>query len=158
MRRLLAFLLLAILPASPLLRAAEVEFIRVWPGWREADSFERISEYFGRGENPGREIILRTDPAQRGGYYFLVRVKTATAVGDARFKLEVIRPDAPEPKTFEFPARVPAKENVFQLGLTGSDWPGGKEASPLAWKLTLIAADGRTLAEHKSFLWEKPKR
>ena len=26
------------------------------------------------------------------------------------------------------------------------------------WKLALLAADGRVLAEHKSFLWEKPAK
>lgn len=158
MRRAFAWIFLVVLLSASLLRAAEVEFIRVWPGWRDADSFVRISEYFGGRENPGREIIRRSQPAERAGFYFLVRVKSAAAINGARFKLDVIRPDAPEPKTFEFSAEVPAKENVFQLGLTGSDWPGGQEASPIAWKLALMGGDGRTLAEHKSFLWEKPKR
>lgn len=159
LRRLFPFLVLvSLLPSGSLLRAAEVEFVRVWPGWRDAESFVRISEYFGERENPGREIIRRTQPAERAGFYFLVRVKSAAALDGARFKLDVIRPDAPEPRTFEFPADVPAKEKVFQLGLTGSDWPGGPEASPIAWKLALLGSDGRTVAEHKSFLWEKPKR
>jgi hypothetical protein len=159
MRRVFAWMVLVcILPAAPLKGAGDVEFVRVWPGWRDAESFERISEYFGSGENPGREIILRTQPAERAGFYFLVRVKSSAAIGNARFQLQVIRPDAPEPKTFVFPAAIPTKEKVFQLGLTGGDWPGGNEAAPVAWKLALLADDGRTLAEHKSFLWEKPRR
>jgi hypothetical protein len=44
----------------------------------------------------------------------------------------------------------------MNLGLTGADWPGGEQAHPVAWKLELVAADGRVLAAEKSFLWEKP--
>ena len=87
-----------------------------------------------------------------------MRVKSTTALAAAKFELSVIRPDAPEPKAFSFPAALPAKEVVFQLGLTGTAWPGGKPANPVAWKLALVAGDGRVLAEHKSFLWEKPAK
>ncbi|MEX2043781.1 MAG: hypothetical protein WD941_00415 [Opitutus sp.] len=140
------------------LHAEEVEFVRIWPGWRDAESFERIGEYFGRDESQRREVILRTQPEERGGFYFLVRVKSADAVAAARFELHMIRPDWPEPGLFTFPAALPAKQTVFQLGLTGTDWPGGKAASPVAWKLALLAADGRVLAVRKSFLWEKPAK
>jgi hypothetical protein len=137
---------------------ADVEFIHVWPGWRAAESFDRISEYFGGRENSGRKVVLRTQPDTRGGYYFLVRVKSASAVGNAKFEVSVIRPDHPEPKVYRFEAAVPAREAVFELGLTGSDWPGGENVNPVAWKLALLGSDGRILAEHKSFLWEKPAK
>ena len=144
--------------AAALARAGEIEFVRIWPGWRDAESFERISEYFGHGEGTSGQIVLRTQPETRDGLYFLLRVKSAAPLANARFELSVIRPDAAEPKTFSFPAALPAKEAVFQLGLTGAAWPGGKKASPVAWKLALVANDGRLLAEHKSFLWEKPAK
>ena len=140
---------------------AATEFVRVWPAYRDAASFERIGEFFGKPENIGREIVLRSQPAMRDGYYFLVRVKTTDAPAStnaARFELHVIRPDQPEAKTYTFPATLAQKETVFQLGLTGADWPGGKEANPVAWKLALVTADNRVLAEHKSFLWEKPSK
>jgi hypothetical protein len=138
--------------------AADVEFVRVWPSWRDAESFERIGEYFGRPENTGHEVVLRTQAHERAGYYFLVRVKTPTPMSGAKFALSVIRPDTPEPKEYSFPVSLPAKESVFQLGLTGADWPQGKKANPVAWKIALISDDGRVLAEHKSFLWEKPAK
>jgi hypothetical protein len=142
------------------LTAANVEFVRVWPAWRDADSFERIGEYFGKPENTGRATVLRTQPAVRDGYYFLVRVKTTTpaATDAARFELSVIRPDNPEPKTYSFPVTLGGKESVFEFGLTGADWPGGKDVNPVAWKISLLTSDGRTLTEHKSFLWEKPAK
>lgn len=141
-------------------RAAEVEFVRVWPAWRDTESFVRLGEYFGRPENTGREVVVRTQPDSRDGYYFLVRVKAArpATMADAKFELRVIRPDHPEPKTFTFPASQAEKETVFQLGLTGADWPGGKDAHPVAWKLALLGVNGQVLAEHKSFLWEKPAK
>lgn len=144
----------------PLGLTAATEFVRVWPAWRDAASFERIAEYFGQPEPTGREAILRTQPAARDGYYFLVRVKnTDTPLpANTRFELHVIRPDHPEPKVFTFPAALRPKETIFHLGLTGADWPGGKETNPVAWKIALLSADNRVLAEHKSFLWEKPSK
>src|SRR4051812_7544556 len=80
---------------SSVSRAAEVEIVRVWPGWHNADYFERIGEYFGRGENTGRETVLRTQAADRAGYYFLVRVKNTTALAGAKLAVSVVRPDMP---------------------------------------------------------------
>jgi hypothetical protein len=156
MRRVLLFLVL--LASAAALRAADAEFIRVWPAWRDAASFERIGEYFGGTEQHGREIVLRTAPAERAGYYFLVRVKHA-ALSGAQFTVKVIRPDAPDVRTFTFPMpEARAGESVFQLGITGADWPGGAQASPVAWNLELTDSSGRLLATQKSFLWEKPAK
>ena len=143
--------------AGTALRSADAEFVRVWPGWRDADSFDRIGGYFGGEKNHG-DIVVRTRADTPAGYYFLVRLAPAAAMSDAKFILRVIRPDAPEAKTFTFPAAVPATGAVFQLGLTGADWPKGKLAHPVAWKLELQTADGRVLAAQKSFLWEMPAK
>lgn len=153
--RFVVFTLLLVLSIARV-SAAEVEFLRVWPSWRDADAFDRIAEYFGGRENFGRQVVLRTQPDTRAGYYFLVRVKSATALASSKFEVTVIRPDHPEPKVFRFEVAVPGKETVYQLGLTGSDWPAGDKANPVAWKLALVGADGNVLAEQKSFLWEKP--
>lgn len=154
----LAPLLLLLSLLSARLSAAETEFVRIWPGWRDADTFDRIREYFGGTENTSREIALRTDPAVRAGYYFLVRVRNATAAPAAKFELGIIPPGAAEATTYTFPTALPAHETVFLVGLTGAAWPGGKKAIPVAWKLSLLASDGRLLAEQKSFMWEKPAR
>jgi hypothetical protein len=158
LRPILFFASFACFAGTPLLsslRAAEAEFVRVWPGWRDADSFDRIGGYFGGGKNHG-DLVLRTHADAAAGYYFLVRLGSTTVAPDAKFVLNVIRPDAPEAKTFTFPVAVPATGAVFQLGLTGADWPKGKLAHPVAWKLELQAADGRVLGAQSSFLWEKP--
>jgi hypothetical protein len=144
--------------AGSLLRASDVEFVRVWPQWRDAESFERISEYFGGGENTGNHLILRTHADARAGYYFVVRLARAASLAGTKFEVSVIRPDATEPTMFSLPVSDSSGRDVVELGLTGADWPGGKNAHPVAWKLTLRAADGHVLAEQKSFLWETPAK
>lgn len=149
---------LSLLLLAPLARAAEVGLVRVWPAWRTEESFRRVSEYFDGKENTGAQIVLRTHADSRAGFYFLTRVSNSGApLSGAKFALAIIAPDSAEPKLFEFPAAVPVGETVFQLGLTKSDWAGPK-VHPVAWKLELVAADGRILAVEKSFLWEKPAK
>jgi hypothetical protein len=161
MRRLrLSFLLvlsaasLAALSAA----AAEVSFVRVWPAWRDNASFDRITEYFTGQENTGSQIVVRTHPDTRAGFYYLVRVANpAAALGDAKFVLHVILPSSPAMKTYSFPVALPSGQTVFQLGLTGPEWPDSK-VHPVAWQLELRSADDHVLTSAKSFLWEKPAK
>mgnify|MGYP003348249855 CR=1 FL=1 len=122
------------------------------------DAYAPFVEYFGGVETHGSQIVLRTQAATRDGFYFLVRTAANAAQATVRFEVEVARPDSPEPRRHTFNSRLPAGETVFQLGLTGPDWPGGKRAQPVAWRITLRGADNAVLAEHKSFLWEQPAK
>ena len=135
--------------------APELALVRVWPGWKDAEDFTRLREYFGAAPDPGPRRVLRTTPEQRAGFYFLVRTRGA-AVPAAVFELAILRPDGPEPVTHRFPAALRAGEEVVELGLTGDAWPGGKRAQPVAWRLRVLAADGRELAAQRSFLWVDP--
>ncbi|HTB79888.1 MAG TPA: hypothetical protein VK717_03275 [Opitutaceae bacterium] len=144
--------LLCLVPA----RAADVALVRVWPGYRTTESFERISEYFTGNENTGGQTMLRSQPAERMGFYFLVRLKNSGAtVTGATFELSVITPASATPHLFTFTGDLPAGEHVFNLGLTGADWPGAK-TEPVAWKLTVLAPDHAGLTSAQSFLWDKP--
>lgn len=155
-RRLLLVLVgLFLFSASPRARAAEVEFVRIWPAWRTAESFGRISEYFDGHENTGRHTVLRSQPGARAGYYFLVRTKTTLNAADAKFVLQIIKPDAPQAKTYTFPVVLIGREVVFDLGLTGTDWPDRKTHA-VAWRLALVSGKGDELASSQSFLWAKP--
>ncbi len=150
---ILTCLILGTLGAT--LSAAEVTFVRIWPAWRDAESFVRISEYFGGGENSGRQTVLRTQTEQRSGFYYLVRTSNpGAAFTGARFELKVIKPDSPATRVYTFTTTVPANGHVFNLGLTGADWPG-KDTQPVAWQLRLLAADGHELGVSQSFLWSK---
>ena len=155
MRFLFAFLL-AVVGSAPLAQSAPLTLVRVWPGYRNTESFDRISEYFTGRENPSRETILRTQPAVRAGFYFLVRLENPGAVvAGAVFELHIISPTSPDAQLFTFKADLPAGSHAFNLGVTGTDWPGPK-ASAVAWFLTVRAPDGTELAQRQSFLWAMP--
>jgi hypothetical protein len=150
------FLLLA--AVAPAFAADGITFVRVWPAWRDAAAFDSISEHFTGREEHGHRVVQRTTPDQRAGFYYLVRVRNeGTARADARFSLQVVSPASPETKTYAFPALIASGTTVFQLGLTGPEWPDRK-AHPVAWKLELLSADGRVLASEQSFLWAKPSK
>jgi hypothetical protein len=158
-RRLALFVSFVCFVGTSFLSAADASFVRLWPGWREADSFDRIGEFLGGPEKHLSRTVVRTQTTARAGYYFLLRVHSEARLDlGTKFELAVIRPDAPAPKVFTFAVAAPPGDTVFDLGVTGADWPGGKQANPVAWKLTLVAPDGRILTEHKSFLWEKPAK
>ncbi|MES1167393.1 MAG: hypothetical protein ABUL68_05260 [Pseudomonadota bacterium] len=156
MRFPFSVLLVSLLGTAVTVPAAEVGGVRVWPGYRTADSFDRIGLYFNGGENPPGETIVRTRPAVRAGYYFLVRLDNpAAAMAGASFELSVVTPASPAPQVFAFKADLPAGSHAFDLGLTGADWPGPKAAA-VAWLLTVRAPDGSELAHQQSFLWARP--
>jgi len=88
------------------LKAAEVEFVRVWPAWRDANSFRRISEYFDGAEVSDGKIIERTQPKSRTGYYFFVRLKHPTlALKGAYFSVQYITPYWLETRERTFPSK-----------------------------------------------------
>ncbi|MDQ5978712.1 MAG: hypothetical protein QG602_1686 [Verrucomicrobiota bacterium] len=151
----LLFTVLCLTLAPVLAAASDLTIVRVYNGWRDAASFKRISEYFDGKENTGGEAVLRTRPDQRGGYYFLVRVTNPSGARAVTARLQVITQTDAQPQTFTFTPALKAGDTVFHLGLTGADWTDPK-ADPVAWKLELTDADGKTLATEKSYLWEKP--
>lgn len=156
MRRALAILGFQLL-ACGVAGGADLSFVRVWPRWYDTDQVRRISEFFTGRENPGERIIVHSQAASRTGFYFLVRVKNpGPLVAGSHFIVRVILPVSPDPKVFTLAADVPAGGKVYQLGLTGSDWPN-RRTYPVAWKLDLVGADGQLLASQESFLWAKPE-
>jgi hypothetical protein len=140
--------------------AADLSIIRVWPGYRTAESFERISQYLGKDENLDSEHILRTTPAVRAGYYFLLRINNsgAATLTDAKIELQVITPFSPEPKTYNFAYTVPTGSHALNLGLTGADWPGKPKDEVVAWHLRVLSATGAELVKAQSHLWSLPDK
>ena len=159
--RVLAFLLTLALAApcpgagTVPIAATGVKVVRILHGWREAESFKRISDYFDGQENTGGETVLRTQSGQRAGYYFLARLAGPGAALPVRLHLLVVTPDSATPREFDFPTTLPGKEMVCQLGLTGTDWASAK-VKPVAWRLEVRDDAGRVLATEQSYLWEKP--
>jgi len=154
---LIALALLALIPAFSTLSLAaegEVKIVRIWPEYREAKSFTRLAEYFG-GKEKSRELLVRSQPTARQGYYFLARFDTPAALPDAVLALEYILPGEELTRIHFFPLDLPLGSRAVLAGLTGADWPGAK-VEPTAWRLRLLAADGSELARQQSFLWSLP--
>ncbi len=135
--------------------AAQVEFVRVWPGYRDAESFASISEFFGGAEASRGRTILRTDPSERGGFYWLVRVRNAGAPFEAVLEIEWIAPGEIDPRRQRFPVTIESGSRVLLAGLTGADWPDAK-ARPNAWQVRLLDAAEQPVATEESFLWAAP--
>lgn len=134
----------------------DLKLVRLLPGYRTAESFVTIGEHFGRGEHTGGRQVERSQPTERGGYYFLARVRSERALSGARVQVEVILPGSLEPKAFSFVADLREGESVVHLGITGTDWPEA-QAAPLAWRLTVRERDGGgLLLDERSFLWAVP--
>jgi len=156
MRTFLARLALLLLAAAAA-RAADPTFERVWPRWRDADSFQSFYEDHTGRELVGKWTMLRSQPARRSGFYFYTRVENpGNAINGATFVVRVIAPDSTDTRIYRFPADVPKGSRLFEIGLTGSDW-GGQHVLPVAWDVELQAPDGRVLTERASFLWTRPE-
>ena len=132
-----------------------VELVRVWPGYRSAASFESIGEYFGREEFTGGRLVLRTQPDDRDGYYFLTRIKKTDAILNATAHVQLIFEGNSTARSYRLPVDIPAGQTVLNIGITGKDWPGAS-VKPIAWRVALLRADGTELVSAQSFLWAQP--
>lgn len=148
---LAALVLAAPLSATP---APEVKLVRVWPEYRDASSFVRIAEYFG-GKEKAPELIVRSRPESRDGYYFLARFKAPESLPGSILALEYILPGEDAARVQFFPIDLPKGSRAILAGLTGADWPGAK-IEPTAWRLRLLGPAGAELARQQSFLWSLP--
>ncbi len=146
--------LAAMVLAPALASAAEVKLVRVWPDYRAADSFTRIAEYFG-GKEKAPELIVRSKPDSRDGYYFLARFQSTEAQPGSIIALEYILPGEDAARVQFFPVDLPKGSRAVLAGLTGADWPGATVA-PTAWRLRLLGPAGAEVAREQSFLWSLP--
>jgi hypothetical protein len=149
MKRLLACLTCLVLTAS---LCAQVEIQRVWPGYRTADSFTSLREYWGGEPSPATQRALRSQADQRDGYYWLLRTDSAEPLTGVTVRLKVTRAGDTTSERHEFTTDLPADSHALHVGLTGSDWSGQDEV-PIAWRLTLLDSAGQTLATTQSYLW-----
>ena len=162
LRRLLTLLALTATAAFSSVASAKedapgtaLSIVRVHHEWRDAASFKRIAEYFDGKEHNGSEALRRSHPEERSGYYFFVRIKNPGALRPAKAALQVITSTSAQPVSYEFPVELRAGDTVFNIGLTGADWPDAK-LHPVAWKLDFVSDDGQVLATEASYLWAKP--
>jgi len=154
MRPLFASILLLVAAAAPV-QAAELRFERVWLQWNDADSFQSFYEYHTGRELVGKWSVLRSQPDDRSGLYFLVRIENPGAIVGGTIVVRVISPESIDTRVYSFPVQVPSGSRLFVVGLTGTDWAVA-QVQPVAWDVELQAPDGTVLVKKTSFLWEKP--
>lgn len=145
-------------PAAMTAAESPVRIARVWTAYRDAKSFARFGQFRGADREPGDAIILRSQPEQRDGYYFTVRLRAqkGAEVPDGTAILCVAAPNEAEPRTFSFPFTANDDRNVqLLIGLTGHDWTWGA-TMPLAWRIEVLNPAGELVAAEQSFLWSKP--
>lgn len=151
-----AFSVLVVTLFSAALHAGAVDIVRIWPGYRTAESFETVGEFFGRGEHTGGRVLLRSRSESRAGFYFLTRLQAQAAHPQAEVRLEVILPGSVTPVVHTFTTALKAGSTVLQVGVTGTDWDDSSQR-PVAWRLAIRDPSSSTpLAETESFLWATP--
>jgi len=128
--------------------------------FKEHADFMRLTEFFGRKENPSGRAIVRSQPRSRAGLYFSLNI--ARGVGElpkgAKVVLEFVHPKLPEVRSYELIApRTPIESHEMLVGLTGEDWIGPAQKPPVAWRVQILDASGDVLASEQSFLWALPK-
>ncbi|MGA0133036.1 MAG: hypothetical protein ACO3ND_01605 [Opitutales bacterium] len=116
----------------------------------------RIGDTFGRPEDDGVHVSLRTDPSSRAGHYYFVQLDFAPPAGSS-LVLQVVRKEgvAAERHVFALTRLPAAPFGEFAVGLTGAQ-AGPEGWRPVAWRLSVVDASGRTLAARHSFLWGTP--
>ena len=117
----------------------------------------RASEVFGVKDDHGSDVVFRTDASGRAGHYFFIKLAEAPPA-DARLVLQVVRTENVPAERYEFPARFrpgfPFGEYV--IGLTGKQ-AGDAKWRPIAWRVSVVDAQGKVLAAKHSFLWGTPR-
>lgn len=134
---------------------SSVEIKEIKPRYIPEENFMRISEYWSGAENTGNRVIIRTDPEVRDGFYFTLVLdeKVRALPRGTVITGEFYTPVSTDVQTHDFllPNKLPKTREIF-VGLTGADWPeeGGV---PGAWRFTIKDANGKQLAQKKSYLW-----
>ncbi len=158
MRQLLLALIglaLAGCASTPNQPVSTCEILEIKPRYIPESHFVRIGEFLSGAENKGNRVILRSVPEARSGFYFTLVLdeKVRKLPRGSVITGEFYTPNAKEILTRDFvlPNNLPRTREIF-VGLTGPDWPesGGV---PGAWRFTIKDANGNTLTQRKSYLW-----
>lgn len=144
----------ALLPKKEQERPIVIKEIK--PRYMDEQQFMRASEYWTGKEDTGRRIIIRTDSAERSGYYFtlILSEKARELPRGTTILGEFYTSKSFDVQTHEFslPRKLPKTKEIF-IGLTGEDAPADQKV-PGAWRFTIKTAGGDIIAQEQSYLWE----
>ncbi len=127
-----------------------------WAQHLQTKSFQRISEFLTGRENTSGRVILRSREESRDGMYVVWLFPHMVSVPAGSFlRLDYIHSAAKSESTIHLPIVSPLAGREWLVGLTGTDWPD-LDRKLLAWHVSLLDPNGRTLQEYKSYLWDMP--
>lgn len=153
---LLAFAFLGLHAASPV---AKIHIFTVDVQYLTAENFKHIAETITGDEDMGEAGVVRTDPENRDGMYFVLQlsryVKHIPQGGQVTVQYTSSSNPQVTSKTLPL-SNLNKNGSYLYVGITGPDWPN-PDASITAWKVTLQDSDGNPIAEKKSFTWNQPK-
>jgi hypothetical protein len=139
---------------TPSVSAVTIKTIK--PSYLQATHFIRVREYMTGAEHTGKQVVLRSDPETREGFYFILVLDTKLHRLPPGCALigEFYTPASPDLQTHHFalPSQRPKTREIL-VGLTGSDWPFGADRMPSAWRFTVVDANGQPLGHKQSYLW-----
>ena len=132
-----------------------VEILEIKPRYMETEEFKRISEYMTGEEYQGDRTIIRTQPDNRNGFYFVLILNKdiRRLPHDSKVIGEAYVPHLVDLQTYTFnlpPER--ASSNELFLGITGTDWVD-PQAVPSAWRFTIKDGNDRTIGTAQNYLW-----
>lgn len=123
---------------------------------RTAADTARVGDTFGRPEEDGIHVSLRTDPKSREGHYFFVQLAFDPPAGSS-LVVQVVRKEGVPAERHAFPLtrRPSAPLGEYAVGLTGAQ-AGPDGWRPIAWRISVADQSGKVLAARHSFLWGTP--
>lgn len=139
-------------------QSSKIEIDSITPKYMEHNQFVSINEYLTGKENKKNRLIIRSDESVRDGLYLVLSLnKSVRALpADTNIICEIYLPGKINPEVFEFPLprvnKFPSNKDIL-LGFTGSNWSYGKDATPTAWKITLMDSQNTIIAEKSSQVW-----
>lgn len=140
--------------------AAQPSIDHVTPRYFDRADFQYLSEFFTGREAQRKEFIIRTDPEDRAGLYFIIDLseEIRSLPQGAAIQVDSVDADSGELTTRQFPVEsgMRPESRRIMLGFTGEDWPEPTR-SLLAWRVALVSSEGAVLSEKVSFLWELPQ-
>lgn len=147
---------------APLQAANPIPRIRIFTvdvQYLTTSNFQHIAENFTGNEDLGEAAVVRTDPANRDGMYFVLQLSRYVKnipIG-SQVLIQYTRSDNPQVTSKTMPlADINKNGSYLYVGITGADWPN-PNATVTAWKVTLMDPEGNLIVEKKSFTWNQPK-
>ena len=157
---LLSFLSICLISCGTLSKQITIEnsviIENIEPRFMQESQFISIREYMTGIVNTGKKVILRSDPATRTGFYFVLTFDTklhrfppgCSIIG------EFYTPHSSDPKTHRFILPIQRKKTrEILIGLTGEDWSLDDSSAPSAWQFLIQDANGTIIGSKQSFLW-----